>query len=52
LSPKTIRLIKSRIRWAGHVVHITKIRNPFKIVVRKPKGRDLFEDLNTDAMSL
>jgi hypothetical protein len=41
-SPKHIRL---RIKWVGHAVHITEIRNPFNILVRKPKGRDLFGDL-------
>jgi hypothetical protein len=31
-------VIKSRMRWAGHVVHMGKMRNAFKIV-GKPDGK-------------
>jgi hypothetical protein len=34
-----IIIIKSRrVRWAGHVAQIEKIRNVYKILVRKPEG--------------
>jgi hypothetical protein len=40
-----IRVIKSRrIRWAGHVTYMGKVRN-LKFLVRKPKGRDHSENL-------
>jgi hypothetical protein len=38
--PNIIRVIKSRrIRWAGHVVHMGKMRNVYKILVRNPEGK-------------
>jgi hypothetical protein len=34
-------MIKSRrMRWAGHVVEMGEMRNAYKILVGKPKGRD------------
>jgi hypothetical protein len=38
--PNTIKVIKSRsMRWAGHVVHMGEMRNSYKILVGKPKGK-------------
>jgi hypothetical protein len=35
-----IRMTKSRrIKWTGHVVRMGKIRNAYKIFIRKPKGK-------------
>jgi hypothetical protein len=31
-----IRVIKSRIRWAGHVVRMREMRNSYNIFVGKP----------------
>jgi len=28
-----------RMRWAGHVTHMGKMRNVYKILVRKPEGK-------------
>jgi len=33
--PATIRMIKSRMRWAGHVVCMGMKGNAYKILVRK-----------------
>jgi len=33
------------MRWAGHVVCIGEMRNAYKILLQKPRGRDYFEDL-------
>jgi hypothetical protein len=38
-SPNSIKVIKSRIRWVGHVVHMGGKTNVYKILLRKPKGR-------------
>jgi hypothetical protein len=40
ISPNNIREITSgRVRWAGNVAGIGKIRNSYKIVVKEPKGK-------------
>jgi hypothetical protein len=28
-----------RIRWAGHIAHTEQMRNSYKILARKPKGK-------------
>jgi hypothetical protein len=39
-SPNITREIKSRrMTWAEHVTHIGEMRNTYKILVRKPKGK-------------
>jgi hypothetical protein len=41
--PDIIKMIKSRrMRWAGYVAHMGKMRNAFKIFVRKPEGKGPF----------
>jgi hypothetical protein len=38
--PNMINVIKSiRIRWAGHVAFMAKLRNVYSISVRNPKGK-------------
>jgi hypothetical protein len=38
--PNIIRVIKPRrMRWMGHVVHMGKMRNAYKILVGKPEGK-------------
>jgi hypothetical protein len=32
-------MIKSRMRWVGHVAHMEEMRNEYKILVGKLKGK-------------
>lgn len=42
--PNTVRVIILRgVQWMRHIGHIAAVRNADKILVRKPKGRDLLE---------
>jgi hypothetical protein len=34
-----IKMIKSRMRWAGHVVRMREKRNAYRILVGKPEGK-------------
>ena len=38
-SPKIIRTIKLRRRWARHVEHMEKRRGTYRVLVGKPKGK-------------
>jgi hypothetical protein len=39
-SSRNIRQIKSRrMRWAGHVAHMGEVRNVYRVLVGKPKGK-------------
>jgi hypothetical protein len=47
--PSIVRIIKSRkMKWAGHIAFMGEIKNPYRILVRKPEGRNYLEDLGID----
>jgi hypothetical protein len=47
--PNTVKIIKSRtMRWAGYGGLIGEMRNVYKILIRKPEGKNHLEDLGVD----
>jgi hypothetical protein len=41
-SHNVARVIKTRrLRWAGHTAHIREMKNAYRILVGKPRGKTL-----------
>jgi hypothetical protein len=37
--PNITKMIKSRMRWIGHVACMKKMRNAYRILIREPKQK-------------
>jgi hypothetical protein len=52
-SPNIIRMIKSRrMRWVGYIERIEETGNTYNLLVGKPEGKSLSEDLGIDGRML
>ena len=43
-------MIKSRMRWAGHVARMGESRGVYRVLVGRPEGKNHLEDPGLDGM--
>ena len=47
-SPNIVRLMKSRMRWAGHLTRMGERRGVYRVLVGKPGGKNHLDDPGVD----